>query len=109
MSVLSEVIKNLIRKPFTHKYPYQPVVLPHGFRGNFTWDKEKCVFCEICEKICPVETIKVDRDKKSYEIDIGKCIFCAECERACPKDAIDLTEKLTPVETEKAKTIRKFQ
>lgn len=110
MRVLSEVIKNIVRKPFTHKYPHQPIVLPHGFRGDFTWYKEKCVFCEICERICPVGAIKVDRgDVKKYEVDVGKCIFCAECEKACPKDAIDLTEKLTPVETERTKTIRKLQ
>jgi formate hydrogenlyase subunit 6/NADH:ubiquinone oxidoreductase subunit I len=107
MRILPLAVKNLFRKPFTHKYPYQPIVLPHGFRGDFSWDKEKCVFCEICEKICPVGAIRVDRDAKEYEVDIGKCIFCAECEKACPKNAIHLKEKLPPIETKRK--IRKFQ
>ncbi|MDI6826173.1 MAG: 4Fe-4S binding protein [Candidatus Aenigmarchaeota archaeon] len=110
MRILPEVIKNLFRKPFTHKYPYQPIVLPHGFRGDFSWDREKCVFCEECERICPVGAIRVDRgDVKKFEVDMGKCIFCAECEKACPKDAIRLEEKITPVEIERSRTIRKLQ
>ena len=45
-------------------------------------DKEKCVSCGKCEKICPMG-VTVTRDLNSAE-----CIRCGACVRACPAGAL---------------------
>ena len=45
-------------------------------------DKEKCVSCGKCEKICPMD-VAVTRDPNSAE-----CIRCGACVRACPAGAL---------------------
>ena len=45
-------------------------------------DKEKCVSCGKCEKICPMG-VAVTRDPNSAE-----CIRCGACVRACPAGAL---------------------
>ena len=45
-------------------------------------DKEKCVSCGKCEKICPMD-VAVTRDPNSAE-----CIRCGACIRACPAGAL---------------------
>jgi formate hydrogenlyase subunit 6/NADH:ubiquinone oxidoreductase subunit I len=107
MRFLPTAIKNIFKKPFTYKYPYKPIILPQGFRGDFSWDRNKCIFCEVCERVCPAEAINVEKEKKNYEWDSGKCIFCAQCEENCPTKAIHFIEKMTQVDTERK--IRKYQ
>jgi len=41
-----------------------------------------CVFCGICETVCPVDAIKVVDNH--LEIDRKKCIMCGSCLAACP-------------------------
>ena len=40
-----------------------------------------------CEKVCPVEAIKVN-EKGIAEVDEDKCISCGLCQKACPKKVI---------------------
>lgn len=49
-------------------------------------DKEKCVSCGKCKKICPMNVDITDpsRNRKNGT----ECILCFECQRNCPKDAI---------------------
>jgi formate hydrogenlyase subunit 6/NADH:ubiquinone oxidoreductase subunit I len=107
MRILPLAIKNIFKKPFTHKYPYKPIILISGSRGDFTWVREKCIFCKICEMNCPAYAIKVDKEKKNYEMDIGKCVFCGTCEENCPTKAIHFKEQIAGVETKRK--VRKFQ
>ena len=50
---------------------------------------ENCVGCGKCEKICPMEAIKVNEDKVSVSTD---CIGCGICATNCPKKAIDMVQ-----------------
>ncbi|MFQ3548747.1 MAG: NADH-quinone oxidoreductase subunit NuoF [Armatimonadota bacterium] len=50
-------------------------------------DKDKCVGCSLCAKICPVQCISGE-PKKPYVIDNDKCIRCGQCKQKCPVDAI---------------------
>lgn len=45
-------------------------------------DKEKCIDCKSCEKVCPME-IQVTKNINSAE-----CIRCGKCKAACPTFAI---------------------
>jgi len=90
MKMLTDIIRNIIRKPSTEKYPYKKEPVPEGFRGKQIYDKEKCTYCGLCAKACPVHTIGVIRDKKFWQLDLSKCIFCGRCEDVCPTKCLKL-------------------
>ncbi|SDF15018.1 4Fe-4S binding protein [Sporolituus thermophilus] len=54
-------------------------------------DKDKCIGCGICSKVCPAETIAV-KERKA-EIDLDHCRGCGACNQRCPVYAITM-EKL---------------
>jgi len=45
-----------------------------------------CIACKKCEKVCPVDAIKVVEGLAI--IDYGKCTSCGECIKACPRKII---------------------
>lgn len=49
-------------------------------------DKELCVGCHMCEKICAHDAPQF-QDKKAW-IDHDKCVGCGRCIGVCPKDAV---------------------
>ena len=51
-----------------------------------TCDKEKCVSCGKCKKVCPMDVDMTDnsRNRKNGT----ECIFCMECVKQCPKEAL---------------------
>jgi len=51
-------------------------------------DIEKCISCERCKKVCPMNVDILDR-KRSRE-NATECILCMECVKSCPKGAIHL-------------------
>jgi len=60
-----------------------------GFHGQVEpqLTKEKCIDCNICERVCPTEAIKVHPRKKTISLDASKCIFCGLCILNCPGGA----------------------
>lgn len=51
---------------------------------------EKCIGCQKCAKICPVDAASGEK-KKMHTIDPLRCIGCGICTAACPVQAIDGT------------------
>lgn len=49
-------------------------------------DKEKCISCGKCEKLCPMDVDVTDNSRKRKNG--TECILCMECVRNCPKDAL---------------------
>lgn len=49
------------------------------------FDKDKCVKCEICEEICPVDAIEMNG---LPQVSKKECISCFCCQEACFSDAI---------------------
>lgn len=49
---------------------------------RFKWNKETCVDCGLCDKVCPVN---LDVRK---EIGGMECIACGDCIRKCPKNSL---------------------
>ena len=51
-----------------------------------TVNKNACISCERCKKVCPMEVDMLDnrRSRKNAT----ECIQCGECVRACPKGAL---------------------
>ena len=49
-------------------------------------DKEKCVSCGKCKKVCPMGVDVTDNSRKRKNA--TECILCMECVKNCPKDAL---------------------
>lgn len=49
-------------------------------------DKDKCISCGKCKKVCPMGVDVTDNSRKRKNG--TECILCYECVKACPKDAL---------------------
>jgi len=59
-------------------------------RGIITNSPDKCVGCNRCVRVCPLEEANVmrERDGKIFvEVDNSKCIACGACLAACQHGA----------------------
>jgi len=55
-------------------------------------DWGKCNGCGLCELICPMDVIRLDRESKKAVIQyLRDCQSCFLCELECPKEAIRVT------------------
>jgi NADH:ubiquinone oxidoreductase subunit F (NADH-binding)/ferredoxin len=52
-------------------------------------DKETCIACGKCKKVCPVECIAGEK-KVPHVIDESICIRCRACFEICPVDAVKI-------------------
>ena len=49
-------------------------------------DKEKCISCGRCKRVCPMEVDVTDNSRKRKNG--TECILCMECVKNCPKGAL---------------------
>ena len=86
--MLGPTMKNLMLKPATRRYPFDPYVPVARTRGKIVIDYEKCNFCLLCDRRCPTHAILVDRPGKVWQIDRLRCIQCGRCVEVCPKSCL---------------------
>ncbi len=51
-------------------------------------DKEKCTLCTACQKICPTQSIVIDRKNKITKLSNYNCVQCNLCSDTCKTNAI---------------------
>lgn len=54
-------------------------------------DEEKCVGCEQCVDICPVDVLEMKNDK-CYVARPEECEACESCVETCEESAIELVD-----------------
>ncbi len=90
MAFTKTVLKNLVSKPVTTSYPFEPAVYPERSRGHVDIDIENCVFCGLCSKMCPSGAITVDRATTTWTINRFDCIQCGYCTEKCGKKCLHI-------------------
>ncbi|HCF25870.1 MAG TPA: NAD(P)H-quinone oxidoreductase subunit I [Cyanobacteria bacterium UBA11049] len=99
---LAVTFDHMRRRPITVQYPYERLIPSERFRGRIHFEFDKCIACEVCVRVCPINLPVVDWefDKASkkkklnhYSIDFGVCIFCGNCVEFCPTNCLSFTEE----------------
>jgi len=108
MEIELEVLKNLLKKPFTKKYPKEKIKIPERFRGKLNVKWKDCIACGLCRMICPADAItlkmkvtEIKSGKITYKkilhpiksIDMGRCVSCGLCIEICPVKIISFTNE----------------
>lgn len=99
---LSVTFDHMRRRPVTVQYPYEKLIPSERFRGRIHFEFDKCISCEVCVRVCPINLPVVDwtfnkaikkKELKHYSIDFGVCIFCGNCVEYCPTNCLSMTEE----------------
>ncbi|KAG6539921.1 hypothetical protein Mapa_018762 [Marchantia paleacea] len=95
-------LDHMNRLPTTIQYPYEKLIPSERFRGRIHFEFDKCIACEVCVRVCPINLPVVDwelkktikkKQLKNYSIDFGVCIFCGNCVEYCPTNCLSMTEE----------------
>jgi len=114
-SMLPQVFTQMFKKPWTNKFPAKytpdnttkfledvgtgkakiipPVETPEGFRGKIVYDKEKCIGCKLCIKVCPTNAIEFKEKEKKIKIYLSRCCFCSQCNDVCPVKCLSMGDE----------------
>ena len=122
-SMLSQVFSQMFKKPFTNKFPAKyapknttkfleevgagraeiipPIEVPKGFRGKIQYDKEKCIGCKLCLKVCPSEAIEFKETDKKIKIYLARCTFCSQCNDICQVNCLSMSNEFLLADSDK--------
>lgn len=89
--LLSNLAKGIVDQPTAFYKTDRPVL-----------EGAKCISCQKCAKVCPVNAIEMvvvgkndkGRDIKHPKIDNDACVCCENCIISCPKAALKIEEVL---------------
>ena len=73
--------------PILHKFIYglsQYFFKTSSFKKAVKLNKDKCIQCGLCSKLCPVGNIVM----REYPAFLNKCEVCVRCVSYCPKGAL---------------------
>ena len=98
----SVTLDHMGRRPVTVQYPYEKLIPSERYRGRIHYEFDKCIACEVCVRVCPINLPVVDwvmnketkkKELRNYSIDFGACIFCGNCVEYCPTNCLSMTEE----------------
>jgi len=122
-SMLGPAFLQMFKKPWTNKFPAKyapknttkfladveagkakinpPVPTPENFRGKITYDKEKCIGCKLCIRVCPCGAIEFKEKEKKIKIYLARCCFCSQCNDVCPVNCLSMSDEFLLADTDK--------
>jgi len=95
------ILISLFKKPATLMYPFKQRMVYKNTRGSIVIDLPNCIYCGICAKRCPADSIVVDRPTKKWEIEPSRCVACLNCVDLCPKKCLSNKNTYSPSVTKK--------
>jgi len=110
-----ELVKQLFKKAETNKFPSKhtpknmtelldkvgkgeakinpPIATPKNFRGRLSYDKDKCIMCQQCIRVCPTGALEVDKKTGKIKHYVARCCFCGQCVDICPTKCLAMTDE----------------
>ena len=120
---LKLLIKQVFQKPFTNKFPVKyapknvtallqkvqkgeasinpPIPPPQAFRGKIVYDRDACIGCKMCIRVCPAKCIEFKEEEKKIKIYSAQCISCAQCVEICPVDCLKASNEFLLAHTDR--------
>ena len=78
-----------------------PVPVPPGARCRITYERETCIGCQMCIKVCPAHAIEMVAGKKKIRLFRGQCIACAQCVEVCPKSCLKVDHEFLQADADR--------
>lgn len=105
MSLAFDLLRNLLKKRATILYPEERKGEPSSFRGVLGFDRNLCVGCGLCWRVCPASAIEASKDERGARplFHLDRCIYCYLCVDVCPKKAIKASAQRAPVVGDKSR------
>ncbi len=97
--LLLELVRTLLKRRITVRYPYGPLELPEGYRGLVTADPDLCRGCGSCVRDCPANALELEHGERgSFRLVLypERCAYCGQCETSCRFGSIRLTNAFKP-------------
>jgi formate hydrogenlyase subunit 6/NADH:ubiquinone oxidoreductase subunit I len=125
--IFGTLLKQLLSKPATNPFPvkymprsvtavlqkvaagqvaiHPPIPTPKDLRGKIAYDREKCIGCGLCVRVCPASVIELYKpegeEKSKIRMYVARCTFCAQCVDACPVGALAMTDEFLLANTDR--------
>lgn len=121
--ILKTLLSQLFSRPATNRFPakympksvtgylaqvaegknsiHPPIPVPPKFRGKIAYDREKCIGCQLCIRVCPAKVIQLKPEEKKIRMHVARCTFCAQCVDACPVGALDVSPDFLIADTDR--------
>ena len=108
--IFPQLFRQLFSRVFTNPFPaaYMPSSLTEAFqslplnppvpvagkrfRGRLDYDRDKCIGCRLCVKVCPANATDYMEESKKIVIHNDRCCFCAQCTEICPVKCLTMSD-----------------
>jgi len=122
-AMIPTLLSQMFKKPYTNKFPAKytpssttkfladvqagkahmipPIETPKGFRGKIQYEKDKCIGCQLCIKVCPSGAIEFKPKEKKIKIYLARCTFCSQCNDVCPVNCLSMSNEFLLADTDK--------
>ncbi|MCR5664558.1 MAG: 4Fe-4S binding protein [Oscillospiraceae bacterium] len=94
---VKEALSSLFKKSSCDMYPVKPSEAAPNYRGRIAFHPDKCINCNMCERVCSGNAITHTSvpaeggELITRTFYLGSCTFCATCADFCDHDAIEFT------------------